>query len=68
MSGLKNSASGVLNSKYNKGVYTAAVGAGVTLALMLINKFAGISFTLEEQGIIMTFAMTVTTLFVGNKS
>ena len=56
----------VINNQYNKTVYTALAGAGLTIIFVALKDY-GIDVSTELQGAITTFTMMLTTLFVKNK-
>ena len=56
----------VANNKYNKGIYTGIVGAGLTLIFVSMGDY-NIVISPELQGAITTFLMMLTTIIVPNK-
>ena len=56
----------IINNQYNKTVYTALAGAGLTIIFIALSDY-GIDVSTELQGAITTFTMMLTTLFVKNK-
>jgi hypothetical protein len=56
----------VINNQYNKTVYTALAGAGLTIIFVALKDY-GINVSTELQGAVTTFTMMLTTLLVRNK-
>lgn len=56
----------VINNQYNKTVYTAIAGAGLTIIFIALKDY-GIEASTELQGAVTTFAMMLTTLLVKNR-
>ena len=56
----------IINNQYNKTVYTALAGAGLTIIFVALSDY-GIDVSTELQGAITTFTMMLTTLFVKNR-
>ena len=57
----------VLNTKYNKSIYTAVIGAGVAFLYGVLAEFGiEVSAGLQTQTLIL--AMALTAFLVGNKS
>jgi hypothetical protein len=57
-----------MNTQYNKAVYTALVGSGITIASLCLNQFAHIQLGDPLVAALNTFAMALVTLFVPNAS
>ncbi|GJM14963.1 MAG: hypothetical protein DHS20C13_02900 [Thermodesulfobacteriota bacterium] len=57
----------VINNQYNKTVYTAIAGAGLTIIFVALKDY-GVDVSTELQGAITTFTMMLTTLFVKNRN
>lgn len=55
-----------MNNQYNKTIYTALVGAGLTVIFVGLGDY-DIEVSTELQGAVTTFLMMLTTLFVKNK-
>lgn len=66
MEKVKNTATGIMNNQYNKTIYTALVGAGLTVIFVGLGDY-DIEVSTELQGAVTTFLMMLTTLFVKNK-
>jgi len=56
----------VINNQYNKTVYTAIAGAGLTIIFIALKDY-GVDLSIELQGAITTFTMMLTTLLVKNR-
>lgn len=56
----------VINNQYNKTVYTALAGAGLTIIFIALKDY-GVDVSTELQGAVTTFTMMLTTLFVKNR-
>lgn len=56
----------VINNQYNKTVYTALAGAGLTIIFVALGDY-GVDVSTELQGAITTFTMMLTTLLVKNR-
>lgn len=57
---------GFINNKYNKTVYTALAGAGLTIIFIALKDY-GVDVSTELQGAVTTFTMMLTTLLVKNR-
>jgi len=64
--GIKKKAGSVLNTQYNKSIYTAVVGAAVAFLYGVLAEF-GINVSADLQTQTLILAMAITTLLVGNK-
>ena len=58
---------GFINNQYNKTVYTALAGAGLTIIFIALKDY-GFEVSTELQGAITTFTMMLTTLLVKNRN
>ena len=56
----------VLNSQYNKGVYSGLVGAGLTVIFTSLADY-GYPITPQLQGAVTTFLMMLTAIVVKNR-
>ena len=56
----------VINNQYNKTIYTALAGAGLTIIFVALGDY-GVEVSTELQGAITTFTMMLTTLLVKNR-
>jgi hypothetical protein len=64
---VKKGAKSLLNSQYNKAVYSGVVGAAVDFLYGLLSEF-GIDVSAGLQTKTLILAMPVTTLLIRNKS
>jgi len=56
----------IINNQYNKTVYTAIAGAGLTIIFIALKDY-GVDVSIELQGAVTTFIMMLTTLLVKNR-
>ena len=56
----------IINNQYNKTVYTAIAGAGLTIIFIALKDY-GLEASTELQGAVTTFIMMLTTLLVKNR-
>ena len=56
----------IINNQYNKTVYTAIAGAGLTIIFIALKDY-GLEASTELQGAVTTFTMMLTTLLIKNR-
>lgn len=66
MERVKEGAKNILNSQYNKAVYSGAVGAAVDFVYGLLSEF-GIDVSAGLQTKTLILAMALTALFIKNR-